>query len=222
MKSAVLLSNNSFDIFGIEPHFPDDYELISLCPENHNAEFIQYLAKDYDLLLLKKGCLPSKDIPSFVQLAVEQNLRVIYFCDNCDQVKLVPWLLSVGGHCISIIMQDHLTQQLPLVVKALESGIVCHPGLSPQNSYLHILDDLFKTFDEYLHKKESLTPKEREIIDLYLQGSNLVDIMSQLTISRSTLNTHLESIRNKFEVVNNKEITIRYQVIKLFANMDTN
>lgn len=59
------------------------------------------------------------------------------------------------------------------------------------------------------------SPKEKEIFELYARGLSLTDIMQELEISKSTINTHMESIRAKFEVTSNREIITKYQINRL-------
>ncbi len=82
----------------------------------------------------------------------------------------------------------------------------------PRNIEPIPLIELFKELDS---TKQKLTPKEREIAEFYTEGLSLTDIMKKLEISKSTINTHMESIRSKFQVNSNREIITKYQIGRL-------
>ena len=70
-------------------------------------------------------------------------------------------------------------------------------------------------FEELDSTAQKLTPREKQVFDLYLSGLPLTNIMEELRISKSTTNTHMESIRTKFGVTSNREIITKYQITQL-------
>lgn len=57
------------------------------------------------------------------------------------------------------------------------------------------------------------------VFNLYVSGLSLTDIMKELAISKSTINTHMESIRTKSGVASNRQIISRYQITRLKSNL---
>lgn len=212
MKTIALLSNNVFYSFGLRQHVPD-YELTNISLQHFEEQDPEHFLTDFDLFLVKSEWASPEEILSFIQLALEQEVSVIYLCHKQD--KLVPQLLSVG--CQGIVEEQNVDQQLSLAVKALESGGTYYSQKLLNDSYMVLLGPLVELFEELNSNKEKLTPKEKQITDYYIQGLGLTDIMGELNISRSTVNTHMESIRRKFQVSHNREIIAKYQIARLVS-----
>lgn len=60
-----------------------------------------------------------------------------------------------------------------------------------------------------VHHASNLTPQERRIVDLLLQGRNNQEIIQELYISINTLKTHLKNIYRKTETKNRRELIER-------------
>lgn len=58
----------------------------------------------------------------------------------------------------------------------------------------------------YQNVFEKLTPREKEIIRLLIQGYNNADIAAALYLSRHTVEAHRRNIRNKLDVKNTSEL----------------
>jgi DNA-binding CsgD family transcriptional regulator len=74
-----------------------------------------------------------------------------------------------------------------------------------------------KLFDFYnkvnLDSKETLTPREREIVDLMITDMPLSEIASELFISSSTVKVHTRNIYRKMNVNNKKELINFYYTV---------
>jgi DNA-binding CsgD family transcriptional regulator len=82
-----------------------------------------------------------------------------------------------------------------------------------------LLGPLAELFEELDATSQKLTPKEKEVFNLYVSGLSLTKIMEELAISKSTINTHMESIRTKSGVASNREIITRYQITRLKSHL---
>lgn len=63
-----------------------------------------------------------------------------------------------------------------------------------------------------LSKKGNLTPREEEVLSLYVKGRNLPYICDELVISRSTTQTHTKHIYSKLNVSNRQELLDLYEM----------
>jgi DNA-binding NarL/FixJ family response regulator len=106
-------------------------------------------------------------------------------------------------------------EQLLIAIKAVESGGTYYSQGLFDNSQMILLGPLIELFKELDSTTQKLTPKEREIAEFYTEGLSLTDIMKELEISKSTVNSHMESIRSKFQVNSNREIITKYQIGRL-------
>lgn len=69
-------------------------------------------------------------------------------------------------------------------------------------------------FELFLSNLVSLTPKEREVFDLYLDGRSAKEIMSILNINENTLKYHNRNIYGKLGVASKKELLLYAELMK--------
>jgi DNA-binding CsgD family transcriptional regulator len=90
------------------------------------------------------------------------------------------------------------------------------------NPYAILLGSLAELFEDLEATVDLLTSKEKEIFDLYVSGNSLVAIMNKLAIAKSTIHTHMESIRAKFKVEANRELITKYQICQIKVDKSEN
>jgi DNA-binding NarL/FixJ family response regulator len=209
-KTIALVSNNIFYNLGLQKYV-SDYELKTISSQNLEEEDLEQLLIDLNLVLVKnEGAVAEKTI-NLIKSILEQQIQVIYLAQNQDQ--LIPQLYSIG--CQGIVEQQRVEEQLLIAIKAVESGGTYYSQGLFDNSQMILLGPLIELFKELDSTTQKLTPKEREIAEFYTEGLSLTDIMRELEISKSTVNTHMESIRSKFQVNSNREIITKYQIGRL-------
>lgn len=69
-------------------------------------------------------------------------------------------------------------------------------------------------FELFLSNLVTLTPKEREVFDLYLDGRSAREIMSILNINENTLKYHNRNIYGKLGVASKKELLLYAELMK--------
>ncbi|MGL6341334.1 MAG: LuxR C-terminal-related transcriptional regulator [Waterburya sp.] len=209
-KTIALLSNNQFYGLGLKNLVPDYQWQIITAQELEQDSWKSWLS-EFDLVIVTQDFVTAEQMIKILKTLIENQTQVIYLAGNQD--KLVPQLCSLG--CQGIVVQELAVQQLLAAVKAVESrGIYYSQGLL-SNSYMFLLGSLIELFEDLNSTTAKLTPREKEIFELYVQGESLVSIQNQLQIAKSTLNTHLESMRDKFGVDSNREIIAKYQIFQL-------
>lgn len=110
------------------------------------------------------------------------------------------------------------TQSLPLLDKRLKSSQQDHLIVSPKastetltNALRHILNSeeematssvsVFKAQESYKpHLIERLTPRQRKVLSLMMEGVTSKEIAKKLNLSPSTIKTHLSAIFRVFQV----------------------
>ena len=120
--------------------------------------------------------------------------------------------------CQGILDREQVNDQLCAAINAVISGGTYYSQGLLNDSYMVLLGPLVELFDELDTTIQKLTPKEKGVFNLYVSGLSLTDIMKELAISKSTINTHMESIRTKSGVASNREIITRYQITRLKSN----
>ncbi|NJK58244.1 MAG: response regulator transcription factor [Pleurocapsa sp. SU_5_0] len=209
-KTIALVSNNIFYSLGLQSYLPD-YELKNISPQHLEEEDLVKLLIDFDLVLVKSEWASPEKTIDLIESILKQQTQVIYLAQNQD--KLIPQLYSIS--CQGIVEQQRVKEQLLIAIKAVESGGTYYSQGLFDNSQMILLGPLIELFKELDLTTQKLTPKERKIAEFYTTGLSLTDIMKELEISKSTINTHMESIRSKFQVNSNREIITKYQIGRL-------
>ena len=209
-KTIALISNNIFYSLGLQKYVPD-CELKKISSQHLEELALEKLLANFDLVIVKSEWASPEKTIDLVKSILENQTQVIYLAQDRD--KLIPQLYSVG--CQGIVEQQRVEEQLAIAIKAVESGGTYYSQGLFDNSQMVLLGPLIELFKELDSTKQKLTPKEREIAEFYTEGLSLTDIMKELEISKSTINTHMESIRGKFQVNSNREIITKYQIGRL-------
>lgn len=102
--------------------------------------------------------------------------------------------------------REQAQQQFNFAQAALEKAIEKKLESVDPDSYQMFIDNL-----------TTLTPKEEDIFNLYVQGCSTKDIISQLGITENTLKYHNKNIYSKLGVKNRKELL---QYIELMRNAE--
>ena len=101
---------------------------------------------------------------------------------------------------------EQAQQQFNFAQAALEKAIEKKLESVDPDSYQMFIDNL-----------ATLTPKEEDIFNLYVQGCSTKDIISQLGITENTLKYHNKNIYSKLGVKTRKELL---QYIELMRNAE--
>ena len=209
-ETIALVSNNIFYGLGLQKYIPD-YELKTISSLQLEDKSLERLFSDFDLVLVSSELASPEKTTDLIKSILENQTQVIYLAQDRD--KLIPQLYSIG--CQGIVEQQRVEEQLAIAIKAVKSGGTYYSQGLFDNSQMVLLGPLLELFKELDSTKQKLTPKEREIAEFYTEGLSLTDIMKELEISKSTINTHMESIRSKFQVNSNREIITKYQIGRL-------
>lgn len=100
--------------------------------------------------------------------------------------------------------KEHAQQQFTFAQAALDKVVAKKLQIVDHDSYQMFIENL-----------SALTPKEKEIFDLYTQGLSTKEILTQQQISENTLKYHNKNIYSKLGVKSRKELL---QYIELMRN----
>ncbi|MCG8467156.1 MAG: response regulator transcription factor [Gemmatimonadetes bacterium] len=93
----------------------------------------------------------------------------------------------------------------------LESIASLHAGGSPMSGAIaRRVVETFHTPGPREDETASLTPREREILELLAQGHRYREIAAELSISYDTVRTHIRHIYEKMQVRSRTEATVKY------------
>lgn len=209
-ETIALLNNNVFYAIGLQSLI-SDYELQNITFAELEDKDIRELSGDIQLVLIVNECLLPEETIDLVKSLLEQKIQIIYLAKEEEQI--ISQLCSLG--CQGIIEQKQVNEQLFVAIQAVASGGTYYSQGILNDTYMVLLGPLVELFEELDSTAQKLTPREKQVFDLYLSGLPLTNIMEELRISKSTTNTHMESIRTKFGVTSNREIITKYQITQL-------
>lgn len=212
-KTIALLNNNLFFAVGMKKYIPD-YEIKNITFKELEQKDIWSELEGVGLVLIKSNFTDKSQILTLTKSLLEKNFQVIYLTSNQD--KLVSKLFSLG--CQGIIDLEGLADSLAISIQAISSGGTYYSQDLLSNSYLVLLGPLVELFEDLETTVDLLTPKEKQVFDLYVSGNSLAAIMNKLAVAKSTIHTHMESIRAKFKVEANRELITKYQICQIKAN----
>lgn len=216
-KTIALLNNNLFFAVGVKKHIPD-YELKNISYTELEEKNIWSELEGIKLVLIQNNFASKPKTLTLTKSLLEKNFKVIYLTSSQD--KLIPKLFSSG--CQGIINLENIADRLKIAIEAVLIGDTYYLQDLLSNPYAILLGSLAELFEDLEATVDLLTSKEKEIFDLYVSGNSLVAIMNKLAIAKSTIHTHMESIRAKFKVEANRELITKYQICQIKVDKSEN
>lgn len=209
-KTIALFSNNLFYVIGVK-NFVSNHQLQNITLKDLEKNSFAELLNNIEIAIVTSDFLPTAETINFIESLLKTQVKVIYFASEAT-LEIIPQLWAIG--CQGVVAQSQLESQLTVAITAIDSG-GSYYSQGILDNYMTMLGSLVKLFADLNSVLDKLTPKELEIFELYIVGESLVSIMKQLNIAKTTINTHMESIRTKFGVRANREIIAKYQICQL-------
>ncbi|MFN2184281.1 MAG: response regulator [Anaerolineae bacterium] len=187
-----------------------DLELVAEASNGHEAlELCHQFEPDVVLMDL---VMPEMSGAEATQLIIDQcpNTQVIALT-SFQEKELVREALQAGA--ISYLLKNVSAENLAAAIREAHSG---RSTLAPEAIQALIQADApAPVFDQQPSEDFGLTPREREVLALMVEGLNNPEIAERLVVSRSTAKAHVSNILSKLGVSNRGEaiaVAIQYNL----------
>ena len=166
------------------------------------AEALELVPQTNPDVILMDLEMPEMSGAEATQLILDQcpNTQVIALT-SFQEKELVREALQAGA--ISYLLKNVSAEDLAAAIREAHSG---RSTLAPEAIQALIQADLpAPIFDQEAVEDFGLTPREREVLALMVEGLNNPQIAERLVVSRSTAKAHVSNILSKLGVSNRGE-----------------
>lgn len=147
-------------------------------------------------------------------VAGHSGIRVLILSMHKDK-RFVSQAFRAGAR--GYLLKDCASAELVQAVRRVAAGemYVCH------NIMGVVMDDYVTRLPEALTEPESsLTPREREVLQLLVEGNNAKNVAYLLNINVKTVDTHRQQIMKKLKMRSVAELT-KYAIREGLISMDS-
>jgi two-component system, NarL family, nitrate/nitrite response regulator NarL len=201
----VIADNQPLTLSGLRSAVADHAD-IQVMAECQNRDRLMDAVRKHspDVLLVSTDIL-QEELDALERLVTEiDETRVIVLTSRKDP-DFLEGALRCGAK--GVIQREWPIQQIPVAIrKVTRGGVWLERSVAERvlGNRLHPRD----TPDPETHKISSLTPRERQMIDLICQGLKNRGISETLHISEATVSHHLTSVYRKLEVADRTSLVI--------------
>jgi DNA-binding NarL/FixJ family response regulator len=134
-------------------------------------------------------------------IAALPRVRVIALSMHSDK-RFVRGMLEAGA--AGFLLKDCAFEELDTAIRVVAAS---RPYLSPAISGVVIQDYLGRAASDKLSASSLLTPREREVLQLYAEGGTTREIADRFCVSVKTVETHRQRIMEKLDIHSIAELT---------------
>lgn len=183
----------------------DDFKLVG--EAENGAEAIRLSAEVLPDVVLMDMVMPEMDGATATRAIRQQfpHIQVIALT-SFKEGDLIKKALEAGA--IGYLLKDVSADELARAIRAAHAG---RATLSPEAAQV-----LVETANQPLAPGLDLTKREREVLSLLIEGLNNTQIAGKLTVSPSTIKSHVSNILSKLGVASRTEavtLALRQRII---------
>ncbi|MGC1377993.1 MAG: response regulator transcription factor [Anaerolineales bacterium] len=183
----------------------DDLQLVGEAESGKAA--IQLCAKTLPDVILMDMVMPEMDGATATRAIRQQFPQVqVIALTSFKEGELIKNALEAGA--IGYLLKDVSADDLARAIRAAHAG---RATLSPEAA-----QSLVETANQPAAPGLDLTEREREVLGLLIEGLNNTQIAGRLTVSPSTIKSHVSNILSKLGVVSRTEavtLALRHRIV---------
>ena len=171
-----------------------DLELV--CEASNGKEALHMCEQVQPDIVLMDLVMPEIDGPEATRIIRERWPQVqVIALTSFQEKELIQEVLRAGA--ISYLLKNVSVDDLAEAIRAAHAG---RPTLAPE-----VTRALIQTASQGPTPGYDLTPRERQVLALIVEGLNNPEIAERLSVSRSTARAHVSNILSKLGVSNRAE-----------------
>jgi len=202
---VVIADNQPLSLYGMRSAVADqaDIRILAECQTpDRLLDAIRHHSPD---VVLVSAEILSEELETLEQLVTEiDDTRVIVVTSRKD-----PGFLESALRCGAkgVFQREWPVQQIPMAIRKVTNGGVWLEQGAAERVLEQILSKR-KAPDADEQRIATLTPREREVIELICEGLRNKEISARLHISMATVSHHLTSIYSKLQVSDRTSLVI--------------
>jgi two-component system, NarL family, response regulator LiaR len=177
----------------------EDIEVVADVADGRQA-LVAVAEHDPDVVLMDL-VLPEVDgVEAIRRIASERpSIRVIALTSFLDDDKLFP---AVRAGAAGYLLKDVEPAELVKAIRTVHAGEgLVHPAVAAR-----LMEEVAATGGR--EARDSLTPRERQVVDLIARGLSNKRIALELGISEKTVKTHVSSILGKLGLTDRTQVAL--------------
>lgn len=156
-------------------------------------------------------------------LLEEEELRSYVLADS-NNLKIALAIIIITSLALSFILTKRIVSPISTTIKKLNKGeqidtLSPYDELNELSEYIAQLKNsskektLIEPDEEFKANLKLLSPAEKRVFNLYLEGYNATQIAEKLFLSQNTIKTHSRRIFTKLKVSTRKELMMYLNII---------
>jgi DNA-binding NarL/FixJ family response regulator len=202
---VMIADNQQLSLYGLRSAVADQSDITVLAECENQDQLLDEIRHHSPDVLLVSAEILQDELDALEQLVTEiDETRVIVVTSSKDP-EFLEGALRCGAK--GVFQREWPVQQIPMAIRKVTNGGVW----LEQGAAERVLEQILskgRDPDTNEERIASLTPREREVVDLVCEGLRNKEIADRIHISLATVTHHLTSIYSKLGVADRTALVI--------------